>query len=133
MQGFRTRHAPKRELIAQHGERQALALSIAVALFPTILAIWYMVDDPTAAVAFLYAVPIAIVATARGVRAGLVAASAATLLLMVAALPSPYSIGVFGWFTRLLLLFGTAYLVGTLSGRLEHLNRGIEAHPPDSD
>ncbi|MGC1851186.1 MAG: GGDEF domain-containing protein [Solirubrobacterales bacterium] len=104
-------------------ERRWAGVVIAAVLFAAIFALRVTVGTLADAISFLYVIPIVLVATARGTRAGLLAGAAAFLLSSVGALIVDAPTSVLGYVNR-----AVVYLfVGGLTGRFATTLRGLEA------
>ena len=85
---------------------------VCVALFVLITALRMAVSNPIEAVGFLYVIPIAMLASERGVRAGVLAASSAVGCTVFWALVQDVSLGVIGYGARV----GTFAAIGVIVG-----------------
>jgi hypothetical protein len=99
--------------------RRAELLVAAAAGFAAVFGLAMWIDDPRQAITVLYVVPIALVALATGVRAGVVAALLASALVAVWVAVGDVEIGMSGWISRLVAFF----LIALLVGRYEQLAR----------
>lgn len=95
-----------------------LMIALSTAMFPAILTTTLLVDDPRLAVTLLYSIPIALFATLRGLRAGLIGATVSAALLVAVALPFSWEIGTAGYVVRLMTFYAIAVGVGWISNRL---------------
>jgi diguanylate cyclase (GGDEF)-like protein/PAS domain S-box-containing protein len=104
-------------------ERRWAGVAIAAVLFAAIFALRVTVGTLADAISFLYVIPIVLVATARGTRAGLLAGAIAFLLSTVGALMADAPTSVLGYVNR-----AVVYLfVGGLTGRFATTLRALEA------
>jgi diguanylate cyclase (GGDEF)-like protein/PAS domain S-box-containing protein len=104
-------------------ERRWVSVAIAAALFVTIFALRVTVGTLADALSFLYVIPIVLVATARGTRAGLLAGAVAFLLSSVGGLLADAPTSLLGYVNR-----AVVYLfVGGLTGRFATSLRAAEA------
>jgi diguanylate cyclase len=104
-------------------ERPRAAIAIAALLFAAIFALRVTVGTLADAISFLYVIPVVLVATSCGMRAGLLAGAAAFLLSTVGALIADAPTSVLGYVNR-----AVVYLfVGGLTGRFATTLRDLEA------
>ncbi|MET0305607.1 MAG: diguanylate cyclase [Solirubrobacterales bacterium] len=104
-------------------ERRWAGVAIAAVLFAAIFALRVTVGTLADAISFLYVIPIVLVATARGTRAGLLAGVVAFALSTVGALMADAPTSVLGYVNR-----AVVYLfVGGLTGRFATTLRALEA------
>lgn len=96
-----------------------LALAVAAVLFLAVLGLRLRTGTPNDGYSMLYVLPVALVAMARGARAGLVAGLVAVALIVLWAVADDVTLGPLAWTSRVvpLLLLGT--LVGDASDRLQ--------------
>lgn len=104
--------------LTAESRRPELLISAAVA-FAAVFGLAFWIDDPRQAITVLYVVPIALVALAAGVRAGLAAALISAGLVAVWVITQDVEIGMSGWISRLVAFF----LIALLVGRYEQLAR----------
>ncbi len=104
-------------------EHRWAGVAIAAVLFAAIFALRVTVGTLADAISFLYVIPIVLVATARGTRAGLLAGLVAFLLSSVGALIADAPASLLGYVNR-----AVVYLfVGGLTGRFATTLRALEA------
>lgn len=103
-------------------ERKWAAIGLAAVLFGAIFALRITVGTLADAISFLYVIPIVLVATARGARAGLLAGALAFVLSSAGALIADAPTSVLGYVNR-----AVVYLfVGGLTGRFATTLRALE-------
>jgi hypothetical protein len=95
-----------------------LALLVATALFLLVLVLRLQTGTPNDAYSMLYVLPVALVAMARGARAGLVAGLVAVALVVIWAVEQDVSLGPLAWTSRVVPLLLLGALVGDASDRL---------------
>jgi diguanylate cyclase len=104
-------------------ERRWAGVAIAAVLFAAIFVLRVTVGTLADAIGFLYVIPIVLVATARGTRAGLLAGAVAFLLSSAGVLIADAPTSALGYVNR-----AVVYLfVGGLTGRFATTLRGLEA------
>lgn len=104
-------------------EHRWASVAIAAVLFAAIFALRVTVGSLADAISFLYVIPIVLVATARGTRAGLLAGVVAFLLSSLGGLIVDAPTSVLGYVNR-----AVVYLfVGGLTGRFATTLRALEA------
>lgn len=104
-------------------ERRWAGVAIAAVLFAAIFVLRVTAGTLADAIGFLYVIPIVLVGTARGTRAGLLAGAVAFLLSSSGALIADAPTSVLGYVNR-----AVVYLfVGGLTGRFATTLRGLEA------
>ena len=104
-------------------EHRWAGVAIGALLFAAIFALRVTVGTLADAIGFLYVIPIVLVATARGTRAGLLAGAVAFLLSSLGAEIADAPTSVLGYVNR-----AVVYLfVGGLTGRFATTLRGLEA------
>jgi diguanylate cyclase (GGDEF)-like protein/PAS domain S-box-containing protein len=104
-------------------ERRWASVAIAAVLFAAIFALRVTVGTLTDAISFLYVIPIVLVATSLGTRAGLLAGAVAFTLSTLGALMADAPTSVLGYVNR-----AVVYLfVGGLTGRFATTLRALEA------
>jgi signal transduction histidine kinase len=92
--------------------RPAFAVSVAVALHAVVFALLLQVHATSESISLLFALPIALLASAFGARVGAAAGAAATLSIFTWVAIDGVTLSPFGWFTRTVPLV----LLGTLIG-----------------
>ena len=107
-----------------------LALAIAVVLYAAVLSVDLLTGVPADAYSMLYALPVALVAMASGLRAGTVAGLVAVGLTVVWAVAKDVALTPTGWTSRALPLLLLGVLLGHATDRarraeIEH--RRVEA------
>jgi signal transduction histidine kinase len=95
--------------------RRPVVLLIAALLFLAIFALRLVITDPGALVANFYAVPIALVAAALGLRAGLATAAVAVGFVFAWGAVKGVHVGVLGYVARAAVFFMVGGLVGRYS------------------
>jgi len=98
--------------------RPGLALGVAMALFAGVLALRLLAGDPVDAYSMLYALPVALVATATGLRGGTLAGLAAVGLMAVWAEVDEVSLSLPGWSSRVVPLLLLGVLIGQATDRV---------------
>jgi uncharacterized membrane protein len=94
-----------------------LALTVAVALFAAVFALRMLTGTPVDVYSMLYALPVALVATAFGLRAGTVAGLLAVGLTVLWAVVQDITLTPTGWASRVLPLLLLGVLVGHATDR----------------
>lgn len=102
--------------------RPRLVLVVVAVLFAAVLVLRLVADDPLDAWSMLYVFPVALAATAFGVRGGVAAGLVAVVLVGVWVAARDVDLSLVGWLTRVLPLL----LLGYLLGRATDRNREIE-------
>jgi K+-sensing histidine kinase KdpD len=97
--------------------RSRLAVTTAAALFVAVFAIRWALPEEEAVTA-LYVFPISLVAMARGLRAGLVAAAVALLLMALGVLVTDATLSTTGWLVRIATLLAVGALLGSAADNL---------------
>ncbi|QIK75795.1 hypothetical protein [Nocardioides piscis] len=97
--------------------RPGLAMAVAGVLFVGVLALRLLTGTPVDAYSLLYALPVALVATASGLRAGTVAGVVAVGLTVVWAALQDVSLTPTGWASRVLPLLLLGVLLGHATDR----------------
>jgi diguanylate cyclase len=104
-------------------ERRWAGVAIAAVLFAAIFALRVTVGTLADAISFLYAIPIVLVATARGTRAGFLAGGVAFALSTLGTLMADAPTSALGYLNR-----AVVYLfIGGLTGRFAMTLRALEA------
>jgi len=98
--------------------RPSLALVVAVVLFAAVLALRLVAGDPVDAYSMLYAFPVALAATATGLRGGALAGLAAVGLTALWAVVDDVALSVAGWSSRVLPLLLLGVLIGHATDRV---------------
>jgi signal transduction histidine kinase len=111
----RVRHDLSREIEEPARIRTGAVLLIAGILFAAIFASRLLIDDPSALVGNFYAVPIALVAAELGLRAGLMAALVAVVLVFAWKFINGVHLGVLGYVARDAVFLMVGALVGHYS------------------
>lgn len=104
-------------------ERRWAGVAIAAVLFAAIFVLRVTVGTLADALGFLYVIPVVLVATARGTRAGLLAGAVAFLLSSVGALMVDAPASLLGYVNRAVVFL----FVGGLTGRFATTLRALEA------
>jgi signal transduction histidine kinase len=100
--------------------RRAAVLGAALVLFGLAFAARLAVDDPSALIANFYTVPIALVAIELGLRAGLLAAAFAFILVIAWGAVEAVHLGLLGYVSRGAAFLLIGGLVGHSSQRMRH-------------
>ncbi len=103
--------------------RPGFAVGVAMVLHAAVLAILLQVHATTESVSLLFALPIALLATAFGARAGAAAGAAATLSIVAWVAIDDVTLSAFGWLTRTIPLLLLGALVGGAADRLREAAR----------
>jgi hypothetical protein len=90
----------------------ALALGVAGVLFTGVLSLRLLAGSPTDAFSMLYALPVALLASAFGLRAGALAGLAAVGLIVLWVVAEHVSLTATGWTSRVVPLLLLGVLVG---------------------
>lgn len=107
----------------------ASAVTVAGALFAAVLTLRLLVGDAGDAFSMLYALPVALLANAFGLRVGLVAGVVAVALIVVWTLVDDVTLSPTGWTSRVVPLLLLGVLVGQAAdqaGRAEEERRRLE-------
>lgn len=102
--------------------RPKLVLAVAAVLYAAVLTVRLLVGTPVDAYSMLYALPVALVATSFGLRAGCVAGLVAVGLTVVWAIAQDVSLTPTGWASRVVPLL----VLGALLGRATDQTRLAE-------
>jgi hypothetical protein len=99
------------------GGRPVLTVAVAVALFAAVLALRFAVDtqDP---ITLLFCLPVALLAMAFGLRAGLLAGLTGTLLIALWVNVRQVDVSALGWATRIVPILLLGVLLGDAVDRL---------------
>jgi hypothetical protein len=100
-----------------------LALTVAGVLYAAVLALRLLAGNPVDAYSMLYALPVALVAMASGLRAGTLAGLVAVGLTVVWALVKDISLTPTGWASRVVPLLLLGVLVGHATDRARRAER----------
>jgi glucose-6-phosphate-specific signal transduction histidine kinase len=98
--------------------RPGLTLVVAGVLFAAIFALRLGIPGPEPAVSLLFVLPVALLALARGLRAGLASGVIATVLLAGWSWANDVDLSLLAWATRVVPLVLTGLLLGDASDRL---------------
>jgi glucose-6-phosphate-specific signal transduction histidine kinase len=98
--------------------RPGLTLVVAGVLFAAIFALRLGIPGPEPAVSLLFVLPVALLALARGLRAGLASGVIATVLLTGWSWANDVDLSLLAWATRVVPLVLTGLLLGDASDRL---------------
>jgi len=110
--------------------RPVPTLAVAAGLFAAVLGLRFAVDDPTDPVTLLFCLPIALLAVAFGLRAGLLGGLTGVLLLAVWVGVDGVHLSALGWATRMVPMLLLGVLLGDAVDRLDRLEeerRRLEA------
>ena len=110
--------------------RPGLTLAVAVALYAAVLGLRLAVDTAEEPITLLFCLPIALLAVAFGLRAGLLAGLAGILLLALWVLVERLDLSILGWATRAVPMLLLGVLLGDAVDRLrrsEQERRRLEA------
>jgi hypothetical protein len=99
--------------------RPSLAVAIAVVMFAAVLILRLLAGTPVDAYSMLYALPIALLATALGLRAGTAAGVLAVGLTIVWAVSQDVSLTPTGWASRIVPMLLLGVLLGDASDRVQ--------------
>jgi hypothetical protein len=99
-------------------ERPAVVLAVAAVLFAVVLCLRLLAGGPADAYSLLYVLPVALVATSSGLRAGVLAGLVAVGLMVLWAVTADVSLGPAGWASRVVPLLLLGVLLGDASDRL---------------
>jgi signal transduction histidine kinase len=108
-----------RPLVPWFRRRPGLAVALALAMFAGVLALRLTAGTAVDAFSMLYALPIALVATALGRRAGAAAGLAAVALTVVWAVSHDVSLTPTGWASRIVPMLLLGVLLGDASARVQ--------------
>ena len=98
-------------------QRPRLALGVIAALFAAVLALRLLAGDAVDAYSMLYALPVALAATAFGQRGGVTAGLIAVALIVAWAVVRDVSLGPTGWGSRAVPIVLLGFLVGRATDR----------------
>jgi hypothetical protein len=110
--------------------RPRLTVAVAVGLYAAVLGLWFVVDAPADAVSLLFCLPIALLAVAFGLRAGLLGGVAGIGLVGLWVAMNDVGLSALGWATRLVPMVLLGGLLGHAVDRLhrsERQRRQLEA------
>ena len=99
--------------------RPILALGVAGVLFVAILTLRLLVGDAEDAYSMLYVMPVALIATAFGLRAGAAAGVIAVALIVMWAMAEDVSLTPLAWASRIVPMLLLGVLLGWASDRLQ--------------
>lgn len=99
-------------------EHPTAVLAVAAALFAVVLSLRLLAGGPADAYSLLYVLPVALVATSSGLRAGVLAGLVAVGLMVLWAVTADVSLGPAGWASRVVPLLLLGLLLGDASDRL---------------
>jgi hypothetical protein len=105
------------------GRRQLLTLALAAVLFVGVLSLRFLGGDATDAYSMLYALPVALLATTFGIRAGAWAGVLAVGLIALWAVTDHITLTPVAWAARVVPILLLGVLVGEATDRI----RSIEA------
>ena len=100
------------------GGRPVLTVAVAVSLFAAVLALGFAVDTTQDPVTLLFCLPVALLAMAFGLRAGLLAGLAGTLLTALLVGVQQVDLSALGWATRIVPVLLLGVLLGDAVDRL---------------
>ncbi len=103
-------------------ERPEATAAVASVLFLGVFVLRLLVGDPADTSSMLYALPVALLATAFGLRVGAVAGLASVALVLVWVLLDDVDVGLMGWISRIVPLLLLGVLLGDASDRLRRAN-----------
>lgn len=125
---------PDRARTAPHDpwfrQRPALAVGVAVLLYAAVLTLRLTVGGAEGAYSMLYVLPVALLATAFGLRAGAVAGAVAVTLIAIWAVVDDVSLAPLAWTSRVVPLLLLGVLLGYASDRAQRAEmerRRVEA------
>ena len=98
--------------------RPGLTVGVAVALYVMVLGLRFVVDSPQDPITLLFCLPIALLAVAFGLRAGLVAGLVGIFLVAVWVLVEHISLSFLGWSSRVIPMLLLGILLGDAVDRL---------------
>lgn len=98
-------------------QRPCLAVGVIAALFVAVLALRLLAGDAADAYSMLYALPVALAATAFGQRGGVTAGLVAVSLIVAWVVVRDVSLGLTGWGSRALPILLLGFLVGRATDR----------------
>ena len=107
--------------------RPGLTVAVAVALFAAVFTLRVFVGDASDVVNMLYTLPIALVALAFGLRAGLGAGVLAVVLVAGWVVLDDIEMSTLGWVSRILPMLLLGALLGDASDRLRLADRRLRA------
>jgi len=99
-------------------QRPALALAVAGVLYVAVLALRLVAGSSVDAYSMLYAFPVALVATATGIRGGALAGLVAVALVALWVWVDDASLSLLGWSSRVLPLLLLGVLIGHATERV---------------
>jgi diguanylate cyclase (GGDEF)-like protein/PAS domain S-box-containing protein len=98
-------------ILASAGTSQIAAVLLAAVMFEVVTVWRFAVDDPVAAIGFLYTVPIALLAVTFGFRGGIVGAAVAVALTALCGETQHGGIGATSYFARTLAFTAVALVI----------------------
>jgi diguanylate cyclase (GGDEF)-like protein/PAS domain S-box-containing protein len=111
----------RRLLLKRQLRRHSLVIVSALLGFAAVFVARLATPDPGQAVTFLYAIPIALLASEFGLALGLAAASTGSVLTIVWVQAKQVDLNAIGYGTRIAILFLVGTLVGQLARRRKEL------------
>jgi hypothetical protein len=103
--------------------RPHVTIAVTTALFVAVFTVRLLVDSPAEAYSMFYALPVALAATAFGLRGGVVSGLLAIVLIVVWALVRGVSLSPGGWATRVVPILLLAVLLGEATDRARRAER----------
>lgn len=100
-----------------HHPRPSLSLGASMLGFAAVFALRLIVEDPAEPIMFLLAIPIGVIASDRGLRAGMIAATVAAALVGVWDVVSDPHLTPIGYGARWATFFATGFSIGELTRR----------------
>lgn len=104
--------------------RPGLAVLVSSLLFAAVLTLRLTVGDATDALSMLYALPITLLAVARGLRAGLMAGCLGVALTVIGVTIDGFDLSGIGWASRCIPLLLMGGLLGDASDKLRRAEAG---------
>jgi len=98
-------------------ERRTKVTALAVVLFPVVFAIRLAFGTPGDGLTFLYLIPICLLATERGFRAGVLAGAAGWLVFVIGYRFEDNQLPALGYLTRAVVFVGVGALCGSMATR----------------
>jgi K+-sensing histidine kinase KdpD len=111
-------------------QRPYVTVSVAAVLFVAVLVLRLSVGDPRDAYSMLYVLPVALLATAFGIRVGAAAGVLAVALMVVWVLVDDVTLSAMGWASRVVPMLLLWMLLGHATDavrRAEQRRRSLEA------
>jgi hypothetical protein len=100
------------------GGRPVLTVAVAVALFAAVVVLRFAVQTPQDPVTLLFCLPVALLAMAFGLRAGLLAGLTGVLLIVLWVGVRQVDLSALGWATRIVPILLLGVLLGDAADRL---------------